>query len=102
VKKLWIASLFAGVLALTATAGEWSGVLTDAKCKHTDGSAKSIKCAEACIKGGQPVVFVDTATNQVYKVANPEKGQGHYGHKVKVTGEVANETLTIESVKMDH
>lgn len=101
-KKLLMASVFAlAVLSWSAAAAEMTGVITDAKCKHTDGSARSAKCSEQCIKNGEAAVFIDTANdNKVYKIANPDKIEGHIGHKVTVNGTVENDTLTIESVKM--
>jgi len=100
-KRLWIACVFVvSLFALSAAAGEWTGYIADSKCKHTDGSAKSIECTKNCIKAGAEVVFVSTADDKVYKIANPEKVKEHYGHKVVVTGDVAKDTLTIESVRM--
>lgn len=100
-KKLLLASVFAlGVLAWSAAAAEMTGVITCNKCRHTDLSAQSAKCAEQCIKGGVATVFIDTANdNKVYTIANPDKVQGHIGQKVTVNGDVENDKLTVESVK---
>jgi hypothetical protein len=94
---LLVLSLAAGA----AMAAEMTGIVTDAKCKHTDTSAASMKCAQECIKNGVPAVFVDTAhDNKVYKIANPDKIMDHVGHKVTVEGTVDGDTLTVASVKM--
>jgi hypothetical protein len=86
-KGIWIACVFVvSLCALRAAAGEWTGYIADSKWKHTDGSAKSIECTKNRIKAGAEVVFVNTADDKVYKIANPEEVKEHYGHKVVVPG----------------
>jgi hypothetical protein len=104
-KRLILAcSLIALLAAVTASAGEWTGYISDAKCgaAHTDGSEKSIKCVQGCVKAGQPAVFVTEADKKVLKIANADKVKDHLGHKVRVTGTLKEDTLTIESVSMAH
>ena len=83
-KRVLLASVFALSLgAWGAMAAQMTGIVTDAKCKHTDTSAASVQCAQQCIKSGTPAVFVDTANdNKVYKIANPAKIMEHIGQKV--------------------
>ena len=94
-------ALVVSLAALTAMAGEWTGYISDSKCgaAHTDGSQKSAKCVQSCVKGGQEPVFV-TADKKVLKIANADKVKDHLGHKVKVTGDLAGDTLTIDKVEM--
>ena len=100
-KRLFVASLFAvSVLAWSALAAEMTGVITCDKCKHTDGSTKSAKCAQNCVKGGVAAIFINSEDSKAYKIANPEKAEGHIGHKVTVTGDVSEDSITLESVKM--
>ncbi len=95
-KRVLLLALCAGSI----WAAEMTGIVTDAKCKHTDTSEASVKCAQGCIKSGVPAVFVDTANdNKVYKIANPDKIMSHIGHKITVDGKVEGDTLTIASVK---
>jgi len=97
VKKLAIAF---SLCAVSMFAGEWKGTIGDSKCaaKHADASEKSMKCAQACVKGGaQPVMIVG---ENVYKIANPEKVTDHVGHKVTVTGNLSGDTITVDSVSM--
>ena len=96
-KKIALLATF----ALSAFAGEWSGAISEAGCgaKHVDGSAKSIACVTSCVKKGAAPVFV-TEEGKVVKIANPDKVMDHLGHKVKVTGKLDGETLTIDSVSM--
>mgnify|MGYP001044489077 CR=1 FL=1 len=100
-KKLGIAAGAASLLfALALAAGEWTGHISDAKCgaAHSDHSEASIKCVRACVKAGQKPVFV-TEDKKVVQIANPDKVMDYLGHKVKVTGKLEGETLTIDSVQ---
>jgi hypothetical protein len=87
--------------AVSAFAAEWTGAISEAGCgaKHVDGSAKSVACVTGCVKKGAAPVFV-TADGKVVKIANADKVTEHLGHKVKVTGKLDGETLTIDSVSM--
>jgi hypothetical protein len=96
-KKFAILALFAA----SAFAAEWKGTITDAKCgaAHADASEKSMKCSQACVKGGQAAVFV--SDGKVMKIANPDKVTEHVGHKVTLSGKLDGDTVTVDSVKMD-
>ena len=87
--------------AFSAFAAEWTGAISEAGCgaKHVDGSEKSMACVKGCVKKGAAPVFV-TADGKVVKIANPDKVTEHLGHKVKVTGKLEGETLTIDTVTM--
>ena len=100
-KKLFAAFALTAIGSMSAFAGEWSGYIADSKCKHTDGTEKSIACAQRCVKGGAETVFV-TSDNKVLKIDKDsmEKVTPHLGHKVTVTGKVEGETITVESIKM--
>jgi hypothetical protein len=96
-KKIAMLALFAA----TAFAAEWKGTISDAKCgaAHADASEKSMKCSQACVKGGQAAVLV--SDGKVLKIANPDKVTEHVGHKVTVSGKLDGDTVTVDSVKMD-
>lgn len=89
------------LLAVSAFAAELKGTISDAKCgaAHTDASEKSMKCVNACVKGGQAPVLV--SEGKVLKISNPDKVKEHLGHKVTVMGKVDGDSVTIDSVKMD-
>ena len=91
------------LLAVSAFAGDWKVTVSDAKCgkAHADASEKSMKCVNACVKGGQKAVLV-TEDNQVLKIADGDESKvaDHLGHKVVVTGELTGDTVAIKSVKM--
>lgn len=88
--------------ALSAFAGEWTGAISEAGCgaKHVDGSEKSIACVKGCVKKGAAPVFV--TDGKVIKIANADKVQEHLGHKVKITGKLDGDTVTVEKVDMVH
>lgn len=100
-KKLLATFALTAIGSMSAFAGEWSGVISDSKCKHTDASEKSIACAQKCVKGGADAVFIGS-DDKVMKIdkASMDKVTPHIGHKVTVTGKVEGDTLTVESIKM--
>jgi hypothetical protein len=100
-KKVLATFALMAIGSLSAFAGEWSGYIADSKCKHTDGTDKSIACTQKCIKGGADAVFV-TSDDKVLKIdkASMDKVTPHFGHKVTVTGKVDGETLTVDTIKM--
>ncbi|MGH9580178.1 MAG: hypothetical protein ACRD2R_04225, partial [Terriglobales bacterium] len=59
--------------------GEWTGTVSDAMCGAKD--PHSAECAKKCIKGGSKMVFVNEKDKAVLQVSNPEKLEGHEGHK---------------------
>jgi hypothetical protein len=99
-KKLLLLLVFA--VAGSALAADMTGIITCNKCRHTDTSAASANCAQQCIRNGVPAVFIDSASNKVYKISNPDKIKGHIGQRVTVAGNVMGESLTIESLKPAH
>lgn len=95
-----IAFLFS-LFAASMFAAEMTGTISDAKCgkAHMDASEKSMKCAQACVKGGKAAVFV-TSDGKVLTIANQDKAVEHVGHKVTVDGKVDGDSITIDSLKM--
>jgi len=87
------------LFSAVALAGEWTGFVSESKCgaKHADGSAGAADCVKGCIKAGaKPVLVVD---GKVVAIANTSKvPEELYGKKVKVTGELKDEALEIESI----
>jgi len=95
-KKLALSFAF---VATAAFAGEWTGYISESKCgaSHADGSAKSVNCVKACIKGGAAPVFV--ADGKVIKIANADKVPADLqGAKVTLKGDLKGDTVTVESV----
>jgi hypothetical protein len=100
-KKVFATLALSALGSMSAFAGEWSGVISDAKCKHTDASEKSIACVQSCVKRGGEAVFI-TSDDKVLHIdkASLDKVQPHLGHKVTVTGKVDGDTMTIDTIKM--
>jgi hypothetical protein len=100
-KKLFAAFALTAIGSMSAFAGEWSGYIADSKCKHVDGTEKSIACAQKCVKGGADTVFV-TSDNKVLKIDKDsmDKVSPHLGHKVTVTGKVDGDTLKVDTITM--
>jgi hypothetical protein len=92
---------FVALFAVSAFAAEWKGTISDSKCgaAHADASEKSMKCVNACVKGGQKAVLV--TDGKVLKIANQDKVAEHLGHKVTVSGKLEGDTVTVDSVSMD-
>ncbi len=92
-------ALFAAFAATTAFAGEWTGYISDSKCAagHADGSAKSVACVKACVKGGQKPVLV--SDGKILKIANSDLvKEDVLGKKVNVKGNLSGDTLTLTSI----
>jgi hypothetical protein len=89
------------LLSFGAYAETLTGVVSDAHCgaKHLDASKASMECAQKCVKGGAAPVFVQS-DGKVLKIDNADAVKDHIGHKVEVTGDVKDDTITIASVKM--
>ncbi len=96
-KKILLITIMA---ATTCVAAQWTGHVSDSKCgaKHSDHSAASIACVNACVKGGQAPVFV-TQEGKVVKIENPDTVQALLGHEVKVTGEMHGDMMTVSKVE---
>ena len=97
---LMILSLF----AISAVAAEWSGYISDLGCAKKNaanaGSEKHAGCAAGCAKKGGALALVAEGGGTVTEISNPDKVRDHAGHKVTVTGKMADGKLTVDSVKM--
>ncbi len=78
-----------------------SGWITDAKCASEKGTqASHVDCAKKCIGSGVAAVFVRDKDKKIYKIDNQDAAKGHEGHHVKVSGQVAGDSIHIASVTM--
>lgn len=87
--------------AASAFGASMTGYISDAKCgtAHEDGSEKSIKCVQACVKGGVAPVFVSGDKMYQLDEASKAKVMNHLGQKVTVNGSVSGDTVTVKSIK---
>ena len=95
-KKLLVVFALAGMSAMAA---DWTGYIIDKSCASKKEMWGNEGCAKACIKRGDPAVFV-TEDGTIYQVSNQDKVKDHAGHKVTISGKMDGDTITVESVKM--
>ena len=86
--------------AISGNAADFTGYVIDEACAAKTAMKGNEACARKCIKGGSPAVLV-AADAKVYKLDDQTKAVEHAGHKVKVTGDLAGDTIKIESIKVD-
>jgi hypothetical protein len=104
-------TLFAAAVMFCASplfaAETWNGSISDNMCgaKHPTaehGSKMTDRdCVEACIKDhGGKYVFV--SEGKVYKIANQDFAglKTHAGHKVALTGDMKDDTITVSKIEM--
>lgn len=96
-RVLFACLLLLSLVAVAAWAEEMTGFITCSKCRHTE--AKDMGCARNCIRAGVPALFYDTAAQKFYNIANQDKVKSHAGDEVVVTGNLAGDTLTVETIK---
>jgi hypothetical protein len=100
--KYLAAVLFLGsAVAMAAGTTRISGYISDSHCSamHTSKSPNEA-CVKKCIQGGSAPVFVDDASNAVWKIDNPDLVKDHYGHHVRVTATVNNTDKSIHITKV--
>lgn len=85
--------------SVSAWAGEWTGFVTDSFCgaANANDAKWSKECSQICVKqrGAKPVLVVGET---VYSISNTNRALDFVGDKVKVTGKLEKETLTIDSI----
>ena len=96
-KRLMMVAFVLALFAMTMMGAEWKGAISESGCglKHADGGAE--KCVTSCVKRGAAPVFV--TDGKVIKIANADKVMDFLGQKVTVSGKLADDTVTVESIK---
>jgi hypothetical protein len=97
-KTITAVALMTMGLAASGMAAEFKGFVEDTKCSTNPAMKGDADCAQKCIKGGSPAVLV-TPAGKIYKISNQDKIVAGAGLNVTVTGKLAGDTLTIDSVK---
>jgi hypothetical protein len=85
-------------LAASGIAADFRGFIEDEMCAGKPEMKGDSVCAQKCIKGGSPAVFV-TIDGPIYKIANQKKIVAHAGEIVTVSGKLKGDTLTITAVQ---
>jgi hypothetical protein len=100
-RKIFILGVLALMTAGLSLGAEFAGYLADLKCANGGkAGAGHEKCAQGCVKGGQPIALVNEADGKVYEIANQDSVKDHVGHKVNIMGKVDGGKLHVDSVKM--
>jgi len=81
-------------------AGEFTGWISDSSCGASNASAEAANrdCAERCLKNGSSPVLVTDGDGKVLKLSGKVDVNPHMRYKVKVTGDLKGETLTVASI----
>jgi hypothetical protein len=93
--------LGAALLSSSAAAAEMTGWISDSTCGAGNASSKESarECAQRCLEGGAEAVFVSEADQKVYKLSDQVEAKKHVKGKVKVTGTVSGDKLTISKIE---
>lgn len=99
-QKLLQAFVVAGLAVGSAAAAEMTGWISDSICGAGNaGSNKAEReCADRCIKNGAAPVFVSEKDQKVYQVSDAALAKKHLQGKVKVSGDIKGDTITIANI----
>lgn len=97
--------LLAASISFTAVKGAekqktFVGSISDSMCglKHMmPGGDK--ECTLKCVEGGSKFVLADTQHKKVYELSDQEKPKEFAGKKVKVTGTLSGDTISVSSIE---
>jgi hypothetical protein len=103
------AAIFLSFLSLPVLAAEqtWTGQISDSLCgaKHEEaaegqGKMPDRDCTAACVRGGSKYVLV--VDGKILQIANQDNKDlaTHAGHKVKLTGELKGQSITVSKIEM--
>jgi len=85
------------VLAL-ASIGAWAESMSGTiQCPKQAAAKNSPVNAPACEAGAAPVFVVG---DKIYKIANPGAVKGQIGNKIRVTGTIEGDTITIQKTTL--
>lgn len=79
----------------------FTGSISDSMCglKHMmPGGDK--ECTLKCVSGGSKFVLADTQHKKVYELSDQEKPKEFAGQKVKVTGTLSGNTISVSSIEV--
>ncbi len=83
-----------------ASAGSLVGWMSDASCgaSNGNGSEGARECAKRCVENGAAPVFVSEADQKVYKLSGKFNAKEHMDHKIKVSGDVKGDTISVKEI----
>ena len=99
-RKLTYSLLTVILAAAPMAAAEFKGWISDSSCGASNGSGEAANrdCAERCLKEGAKPVLVTDGDGKVLQLAGKVDVKGHMRHKVKVTGDLKGEIVTVKSI----
>ena len=90
---------FAG--APKAATRTFVGNISDAMCglKHMMPGKNDKDCTLECVKAGSKYVLADVANGKVYQLNDQKKPEEFAGQKVKVTGTLKGDTISVTAIE---
>lgn len=106
-KRIVLCGIAFSLFSMAALAETYSGTVVDVMCKGKDLSSHTKECALSCAKSGFGLVTADgkflkfdedgnAKALEAIKATDKEKDL-----KAKVTGEMDNDTLKVESIELE-
>ena len=96
-KKILAALALVALVALPASAGEWTGYITDTHCGEKGATADhKAACVEKCMKAGSKAQLWDAEKKEAINLDSFDKVKDLVGQKVTVKGTLDAETKTIK------
>ena len=103
---LCVAVLLGGSLSFAGTvkAGTkktFVGNISDSMCglKHMMPGQSDKECTLECVKAGSKYVLADLASEKVYQLSDQKKPEEFAGQKVKVTGTLKGDTISVTAIE---
>jgi len=81
-----------------ASADQWNGWVTDAKCGAHGAKAAHKDCAEKCVKAGDKLVFYNEADKKIYQLDKQDVAKANLGYEVTVKGTAKDGSIAVESI----
>ena len=96
--------LVAGLTSIgTATAATktFVGNISDSMCglKHMMPGQSDKDCTLACVKAGSKYILADVANGKVYQLSDQKKPEEFAGQKVKVTGTLKGDMISVTAIE---
>jgi hypothetical protein len=90
--------LVAGFSSAAEKERAWSGTVTDTHCGTKAHMGDPADCMKKCVGMGSKYALL--SGDKVYVLEPQDKAAEHAGHKVKVTGTLAGDSIKIASIEM--
>jgi hypothetical protein len=76
------------------------GNISDSMCglKHMMPGKSDKECTVECVKAGSKYVLADLASGKVYELSDQKKPEEFAGQKVKVTGTLKGDTISVTAI----